>query len=349
MIEKDSSEFGIGGIRVSKRLLAVVLVAGLALIPVATRYTVLSDYILTVAIRIFVFAIGVLSYDLLFGYSGLLSFGHALFFGGGTYGVILLITGLELSYLVAFPITLLAMSVVAVVVGAISLRVSGVYFAILTLAFAQIGYQFLVHFNSISGGRDGISAYDIMPEIGGIDFGGVYPGYVVTLVVLILVYLLLRRLINSQFGRILQGIRENEERIQMLGVNTYRYKLISFTIAGALASVSGMMYLFYATYVDVSLMNWHTSGDMIMMGLLGGFGTLWGGILGAAAFIAIGEFLSGLITDWRVFLGAVFVAFVLFLPGGLASLVDEGSDNPVRAWIRQHLPGGDSSTEANDD
>jgi branched-chain amino acid transport system permease protein len=347
MIGEESSIARSGWI--SERGLRALVVGIVLLLPVAAMVNIINDYLLIVAIHIFVFAIAVLSYDLLFGYTGVLSFGHALFFGGGAYGIALLTTEVGMSYFAAVPVSLIAVTVLAVGVGAISFQVSGVYFAIVTLSFAQIGYQLVLQFRELTGGQDGIGVATHLPEVGGIDLGDIYPAYALTLVVLALVYLATRRLVNSQFGRILQGIRENEARTKMLGINTYRYKLISFTLSGAIAAVAGIMYLFYAPYVDVSLTNWETTGDIVMMGLIGGFGTLWGGFFGTAFFVLAEEFLVELTGNWKLIFGAVFVLFVLFLPEGIASLFDEDASNPLETWVDDHVSLGDEPEEEEED
>jgi len=300
-------------------LMVIVIAIGL-LLPFAVETITGNSYGVTLLIELLVFAIAVMSYDLLFGYTGLLSFGHALYFGGGAYIVALVSIHTGLNYYGAVPIALVGVPVLALVTGAISLRLSGVYFAMITLAFGQLGHEIVLQFTDVTGGVNGISAIEI-PVLAGFNMTNLYTTYYVILAALIVVYIGLRRLVNSPFGRVIQGIRENPERMRMLGVNVYRYKLASFTIAGFIGGIAGLLYPLYLNFVDPSLVNWTTTGDILIMTLIGGFGTLWGGILGAGFYILTKGTLSSVTDQWRILLGIVFVLFVLFFPSGIAGLV----------------------------
>ncbi|MEF8801341.1 MAG: branched-chain amino acid ABC transporter permease [Halolamina sp.] len=301
------------------------------------------------AVEVFVFSIGVLSYDLLFGYTGLLTFGHALFFGGGAYGIAIMANVFGLNYFEAFPIVLVLLLVLSLIVGVAALQLSGVYFAIITLAFAQLGYELVLQFNSVTGGVNGI--YDIsIPDVAGFSLTEPMVTYYVTLVAVIAMYLLLRRITSSPFGRVIQGIRENEERIQMLGVDPFRYKLASWAMAGVIGGFGGMLYPLFITFVSPPLINWTTTGDILMMTLIGGFGTLWGPLLGTGFYIGLKTVLSGVLEQWRLLMGIIFVLFVLFLPSGLAGLI--GGDRPttagMRSRIQEVLPGSGGGPSAPD-
>lgn len=314
------------------RSVELAALAVLIAFPFVASLLGLSSFWIFIFVQIFVFAIAVMSYDLLFGYTGLLSFGHALFFGGGAYAVALMMLNLEMGYIVSIPVALLALGIVAVGVGALSLKVSGVYFAIITLAFAQIAYEGVLHFRGFTGGRDGLTGIT-MPTIAGIDFGETVYAYFITLLVMACVYVGLRRIVSSPFGRVIRSIRENEARTQMLGIDTYRYKLVSFVIAALVGCLAGTMYFLYIPFVTPELMFWVMTGDILIMGLIGGFGTLWGAILGAVFYVLVRELLGG-VTDHSVLvMGAVFVLFVLFLPSGLAGLFDRSA----RDW-RRNVP-----------
>lgn len=315
----------------------LLVVAALLAFPfVVTSTAIQGSFWLTFAIEVFVFAIAVLSYDLLFGYTGLLTFGHALFFGGGAYGIAILARVYELNYFEAIPIVLALLFLMGLVVGVAVLQLSGVYFAIITLAFAQLGYQLVLQFNDITGGVNGIYRITI-PDVAGFSLTDPIVTYYVTFVSCAGVYLLLRRVTASPFGRVIQGIRENEERIQMLGINTYRYKLASFVMAGIIGGFSGILYPLFITFVSPPLANWTTTGDLLMMTLIGGFGTLWGPLMGTGFYIGLKTVLSGLLEQWRLLMGVIFVLFVLFLPSGLAGLIQ--GDRPAIDRLRGLLSG----------
>lgn len=314
------------------------ILAALLVFPfVVTSSAIEAGFWLTFAIEVFVFGVAVLSYDLLFGYTGLLTFGHALFFGGGAYGIAIMARVYDLNYLEAFPIVLVMLVVLGLIVGVAALQLSGVYFAIITLAFAQLGYELILQFNSITGGVNGIYSITI-PDVAGFSLTDPMVTYYVTLAAVTAVYLLLRRVAVSPYGRVIQGIRENEERIEMLGIDTFRYKLASFVMAGVVGGFGGMLYPLFITFVSPPIANWTTTGDLLMMTLIGGFGTLWGPLLGTGFYISLKTVLSGFFEQWRLLMGIIFVLFVLFLPSGLAGLL-RGDLPSVPPRIREVVPG----------
>lgn len=313
----------------------ILVVAALLAFPLASLVLAPGNsFWVSLLIEVFVFAIAAISFDLLFGYTGLLSFGHALFFGGGAYTVAISMETLGQSYLVGALLALVVVPILAVIVGAVSLRLTGVYFALITLAFAQLVYQIVLQFNDITGGVNGISGLTL-PPVAGITLDNAYVAYYIAFLVLVAVYLALKRIVNSPFGRILQGIRENEDRIEMAGINTYRYKLASFVLSGFLGGVAGILYPLFLDFISPTLLYWVTTGDILLMTLIGGAGSVWGPMVGAAFFLMLEHALSGIIDRWRLILGLVFVLFVLFLPSGFAGLV-EGERatllDHVRAW-----------------
>lgn len=306
-----------------RRRLLIGFFVGILVFPLLVR----DPFITQLLLETFIFAIVVISYDLLFGFSGLLSFGHALFFGGGAYAVIILGQVTGLGFLTAIPITLALVAVVVAVIGVISLRLVGVYFAIITLAFAQLAYEATLQFRNVTGGRNGLSGFTI-PSVGGVSLGETLVTYYLLAVALILVYLLVRRIVRSPFGRVLQGIRENEERTRMLGINTFRYKIAAFVLSGVIAAFAGILYPLYLPYVSPSLLHWSTTGDVLIMTLIGGIGTLWGPIIGSGFFIFIKQVFKSQFGQWRIFFGLLFVLLVLFSPSGLAGIVKERLRGP---------------------
>jgi len=307
----------------------LALIATLLVLPFVLTGTG-NDYWLTLLVEMFVFAIAVVSFDLLLGYTGLLSFGHALFFGLGTYTVAIVARDTSLSFYGAIPVALVVVPVVAVVVGLVALRLRGVYFAILMLAFGQLGYELILQMTDLTGGVNGISGLEI-PPLFGVDPTGAYAAYYISLTVLGVVYVGLRRVTNSPFGQVLGGIHQNEDRMRMLGINVYRHKLVSFVLAGFVGGIAGLLYPLYLNFIDPSLLNWTTTGDMLMMTLIGGMGTLWGPILGAGFYILAQGLLESITEQWRLILGLIFIMVVLGFPSGIAGLLDD--ETSVRAEL----------------
>ncbi len=302
----------------TRALLAVVLVA-LALFPLAgaTFYTELVT-------KMMILAIFALSLDLLVGYTGLVSFGHAAFFGVGAYTLGLLTPKYDPASLwTTLPAAVVLAGLAALAVGIFVVRVKGIYFIMVTLAFAQMFY-FVFHDTKFGRGSDGISMnFKPAATIGGatiVDLSNATVVYYFVLVALAVVFLFLRRLLASPFGRALQGIRSNENRMRSLGYPVYRYKLASFTIAGALAGLAGYLSAMQFGFVNPELLSWHQSGNVLLMLILGGLASLYGAVVGAFTFVALQEVYSAYTTHWQLLLGATIVALVIFLPGGIASV-----------------------------
>ena len=241
--------------------------------------------------KIMIFAIFALSLELLVGGTGLVSFGHAAFFGIGAYAAVLLSPeGASASALWLLPASVVAAAVYAVFVGALSLRTRGVYFIMVTLAFAQMAY-FVVHDTPLGGGTDGIYL-TMKPVIGSLDLDNPLTMYLVTLGCLVVVFGFLAVLLRSRFGRALAGIRVNEQRMRATGFATYPYKLAAFTISGAIAGLAGFLFAVKDGFVNPELMSWHLSGAVLIMIILGGIGQLRGALIGAFAFALLQEFFK---------------------------------------------------------
>lgn len=285
-----------------------------------------APYYVELIAKILIFAIFAMSLDLLIGFTGLVSFGHAAFFGIAAYALALLMPRFDsLSLWLALPAAVLAAAAAAFVIGLFVLRTKGVYFIMVTLAFAQMVYS-LFHDTQLGGGSDGVflsgkpdaTIFGFTP----FDLADGVHAYYFIVAMLALTFLLLERVLRSPFGRVLVGIRSNEHRMQSLGYATYRYKLGAFTLAGALAGVAGFCHAVLFAFVNPELLSWHKSGDAILMVILGGMGSLGGAIAGAFAFVAMQEFFSELTRHWLLVMGTVIVLTVLFLPGGLAAVPD---------------------------
>ncbi len=306
-------------------LLPVVVALGLAALP-----AVLTPYTQDLVVKIAVFAIFALSLELLVGAAGLVSLGHAAFLGIGGY-VTVLATGDRgaQSVLWLLPASVGAAALYALFVGALSLRTKGVYFIMVTLAFAQMAY-FVFHDTKVGGGSDGIFLYTKpVIEIGGkvlLDLDDKQHLYYTVLALLVGTYALLALIGRSRFGHALAGIRVNEQRMRAAGYATYGYKLAAFVIAGALAGVAGFLLAVKDGAVNPELLSWHESGAVLLMIILGGIGSLRGAVIGAVAFALLKELfqsealLGPLASRWQLTLGLTIIVFVALLPQGLIGL-----------------------------
>ena len=303
------------------RPLALLAFAGaLASVPLwAPRFWI---YIGTQAL---IFAIFAMSLDLLLGYAGLASFGHAAFFGVGAYACALLALRHVDGLLPLLLVGALASAAVAVPIGALSLRTTGIYFLMLTLAFAQMLWGLAVNWTSLTRGTDGLIGIP-RPTLPGADALGftLYergPFFIACLVIAVLVFLLLEALTRSPFGKTLEGIRENERRMRALGYPTFRYRLAVFVVGGAIAGVAGSLAAMSNGYATPDLLYWTGSGLVLVAVVVGGSRSLIGPVLGAFLVLVAQLGLSTFVDRWELLLGALFIAFVLFLPRGLVGLV----------------------------
>lgn len=278
------------------------------------------DFYVTLASRILIFALAATSLNLILGFGGMVSFGHAAFVGLGAYSVAIFMQhGLHSAWL-SWPVAMMTAAAFALLIGAISLRTQGVYFIMITLAFAQMLF-YLVSSLKGYGGDDGLT----MPgrsDLGfGLDLADDRVFYYVTLGIVTLVVAGVARLLNARFGHALQAIRENETRMTALGFAVYRYKLAAFTLAGGLAGLAGALLANQGGFVSPAIMQWSQSGMLLMMVILGGVGYLYGGVIGAVFFLLLEELLSHFTIHWQFGLGAVLLTVVLMAPNGLVSLL----------------------------
>ena len=311
-------------------VLAIILVA-LALVPVVGE-----TYALKVATRMIVFAIFAMSLDLLLGYTGLVSLGHAAFFGLSAYTLQMLSPESEAADLATvLPLCLGVTAAAAAVIGFLVVRTSGIYFIMVTLAFAQMFFHFF-HDSPIAGGSDGAYIW-IKPTltIAGtalIDFDAREVLYYFALACLVLCYAMMVMVMRSPFGEVIQGIKVNEHRMRALGYNTRHFKLVSFVISATMAGLAGFLFACIDGYVSPELLGWQESGIGLVMVILGGMGTLYGSIFGSVAFIGMEELvrdraITGAMAEhWQILMGAFVIVVVLFLKNGLAGLLSE----PIR-------------------
>jgi branched-chain amino acid transport system permease protein len=282
---------------------------------------VAEKFYLQLVTKIMILSIFALSLDLLVGYTGLVSLGHAAYFGVAAYTCALASQGSDPTNLwLTLPLALAASAAAALVVGALVVRTSGVYFIMVTLAFAQMAYYFF-HDTRIAGGSDGIYI-NARPEamVPGLDLGNDLHFYYFVLAALAIVFALLAIILRSPFGRALQAIKANEHRMRSLGFATLRYKLAAFVLAGTIAGLAGYLAAAKEGYVNPEMMAWHQSGAVLMMLILGGMGTLFGALLGAFSYVLLQEWFSALTKHWQLLMGGFIVAAVLLLPQGLVGI-----------------------------
>jgi branched-chain amino acid transport system permease protein len=306
--------------RLAGRLkLAICIFAVLAVLP-PLAHALGEPFLIVVATRMMVFAIAALSLDLILGYGALVSFGHAAYLGFGAYAVAILsragIDDLFLQLLAGMA----ASALFAAVTGAISLRTWGVYFIMITLAFGQMAFFFFVSFSTL-GGDDGVALAARSTVLGMPLLQSAQGMFYTTLVLLVAVFAGLYRLTLSRFGRVLTGTRESALRMRAIGFRPYPYQLTAYVIAGCLCSVAGVLLANQAIYVSPAYMSWHRSGEMIVMLVLGGVGSLTGAMVGALVTIALEEGLARFSEHWRLGFGAILVLVALFSPGGLSGLL----------------------------
>ena len=301
-------------------LIALFLLA-LAAFPQADQ-----EFYTELVTRVMILSIFAISLDLLVGYTGLISFGHAAWFGMGGYVFALLGTKYQItsSLWLTLPASMLVTALAAFVVGLFVLRTRGMFFIMVTLAFAQIFYFLFHDVKALGGSSDGMNLRgkpsaaigDWVP----FELTDTNTLYYLVLVLLIGLLLFMSFLLRSPLGRALQGIRENEHRMAAIGYPVFRYKLAAFTLAGSLGGLAGYLFAVLNSSVNPELLSWHQSADVLLILILGGMGQLWGGVVGAFTFVLLQELLSGFTKLWHLWLGVVIVLLVLFLPVGMFSL-----------------------------
>jgi len=276
------------------------------------------DFYISFVRRVLIFALAATSLNLVLGYGGMVALGHAAFFGAGAYMVAILGVSGMTSALVGWPIAVGVAAFLALITGAISLRTRGVYFIMITLAFAQMIYYVFISLRQY-GGEDGLNMAGAS-TLPGVNLADDVSFYYVVLAIFALVCALFSRLVNARFGMALQGIRENESRMQALGYPVYRIKLTAFVISGALAGLAGALLANHNLFVSPSLMHWTQSANLLIMVLVGGIGLRLGGVAGAATMLLLEEFLRQWTDYWHMPLGVLLLAVVLFAPRGLAGV-----------------------------
>jgi branched-chain amino acid transport system permease protein len=289
-----------------------------ALIPIVALFTG-GAYLVSLGSRVMIFAIAAVALDLLVGYGALISFGHAAFIGLGAYAVGILSAYGITDALVSLPVALAVSAAYALLTGVVCLRTSGVYFIMITLAFGQMAF-FTASSLAPFGGDDGLTIAARNTLAGFPLLRDERAFYYVVFFCLLGTYVFCRALVASRLGRVVRGAKENSVRMATIGFDVYRFQLATYVIAGALAGLSGFLLANATEFVSPAYMSWQRSGELIVMVLLGGLGSLDGAIIGAAAYLLSEEWLSGFTEHWKVMFGPALVLVVLFARGGLIGL-----------------------------
>jgi branched-chain amino acid transport system permease protein len=311
---------------------SLVFAAGLAILLVlpALASAIGEPFLVSIASRVLIYALAAVSLDLIVGYGGMVSFGHAAFLGLGAYTVGIVAshafdgTAVPLlpfdwvgtnAAIVQWPLAMLVSALFALIIGALSLRTSGVYLIMITLAFAQMLYHLFLTLPAY-GGQDGLNLWQ-RSQIPGLDLNDDVTFYYLTLAVLVLTLLGLARLVNSRFGMVLRAGKQNEMRLKALGIPAVRYKLLAFVIAGALGGLAGALTANHTEFVGPGLLHWTRSGELLVIVILGGLGSLYGAVVGAATLLILEGVISGWTEHWMIVLGPFLVLVVLFARRGL--------------------------------
>ena len=303
----------------ARAAVTALMIAGLLLLPLYSQVSG-NIFVLTLFTRIVIFALAAASLNLIMGYGGMMSFGHAAYLGVGGYAVgILAHEGIGSGF-IQWPVALAVSALFAFVVGSLSLRTRGVYFIMITLAFAQMAY-YIASGLARYGGDDGLTIYKRSDFSGLINLSGRVQFYYLCLACLFGAIYLIWRIVNSRFGMVIQGLRSNEQRMQAIGFPANRYRLACFVIAGTMCGLAGALLANNTDFISPAAMYWTRSGDLMVMVILGGMGSLFGPVLGAIVFLVLEEFLSQVTEYWALIMGPLLLLIVLFGRGGIYGLL----------------------------
>ena len=295
------------------------LLAVLAAIPLLVKLTGVV-FLLTLFTRIVILAIAAVSLNFILGYGGMISLGHAVYLGIGGYTMGILAHHGITSGFVQWPVALALSALFALATGALSLRTRGVYFLMITLSFAQMVYFLTVGLDKY-GGDDGLTIYKRSTFAGLLDLSDKVTFYYVCFALLIACVFAVWRMSRSHFGMVIRGAKSNDRRMQALGISTYRYRLTAYVIAGTMCGLAGVLLANHTDFINPEMLSWTRSGDLIIMVLLGGIGTVIGPVAGTVAYLVLEEGLSGVTEHWQIFLGPLLVLAALYRHGGIAGLL----------------------------
>jgi branched-chain amino acid transport system permease protein len=307
------------GIVTPRVALNIAVVATLAVVPAYAAMTG-NSFALTLFTRVVILSIAALSLNLIMGFGGMVSFGHAAYLGIGGYAVGILAKEGAASGFVQWPVAVAAAALYALVVGALSLRTRGVYFIMITLAFAQMIYYVAIGLDRY-GGDDGLTIYQRSRFDGLIDLSNRTAFYYLCFGLLLAAIYLVWRVVNSRFGMVIQGARSNDRRMRAIGFPTFRYRLVCFVIAGAMCGLAGALLANHTDFISPAMMHWTRSGDLIVMVVLGGMQALFGPLIGALTFLVLEEGLSRLTDYSNLILGPLLLVVAVWIHGGIDGLI----------------------------
>ncbi len=293
-------------------MIAIALALGI-LLPYLSPYEALASEVL-------VFALFAVAYDLVLGYAGMLSFGQAAFFGIGAYTVGIVLLRLSSSVLIALLAGCVTASVAALLIGYACIRSRGIYFTMVTLAFAQMIYFIAFKWSSLTGGSDGLHGVP-RPTVGSVDLASELNLYYFILVFVIIGISVIALVVNSPLGKALQAIRENRDRAESIGYNVNMFRLLAFVISGFFTGLAGGLFVLLQSFAPLSSLYWTTTGEAAVMTITGGMGTLVGPIIGAVLIILLRDIISAHTEMWNLFMGLMFMAVVLGFRGGIVGLL----------------------------
>jgi len=278
-----------------------------------------NNFVLILFTRILILALAATSLNLILGYGGMVSFGHAVYLGIGGYVVSILAKEGVNAGIMQWPLALVVSALFSLVIGALSLRTRGVYFIMITLAFSQMLYYVAVSLDRY-GADDGLTIYR-RSQFGLLNLSNKIVFYYVCLALLLGVIFLVARLVNSRFGMVIRGATSNERRMRAIGFPVFRYRLVCFVIAGTLCGLAGVLLANHTDFVSPAMMHWTRSGDLIVMVVLGGMGSGFGPLIGAVVLLVLEEALSGITEYWQIILGPLLLLIVLFARGGIVGML----------------------------
>jgi len=283
----------------------------------------LSSNELNLINRGLIFGLFAMGYDFMYGYSGMVSFGHAALFGLGAYSLAVAFTffGVESIWLLMI-LAIVGGALYSLIIGTISIRTRDVYFAILTLAFAQVVNILIIQYTNITGGNDGLTLnlpdWTIVPSVLEVSLYDTLVFYYIVITSVALTYLVLRRLTNSPMGAVFRGIRENVDRLEYIGINERRYRIMAFTVSGAVSGLAGGLYAIDLSFIGPGILTPVQSGEVIIWTIIGGRGTLLGPLFGGALIFFVEDTVSQIVTWWLIPVGILFITIVIFAPDGIA-------------------------------
>lgn len=306
-----------------RRLAGVVAMVARHRVAAVLGFLLIFPFLLpyeALAVNILIYGLFALGFNMVFGYMGVLSFGHAAFFGLGSYATGIAIVHYGVHWLPAILLGVAAAGIGAAVIGALAIRTRGIYFAMVTLALSQCVYYLVYQMEDLSGGENGLRGVDVydlgIPGLGLTLLDPMTKYYFVFIFVALAVWLF-SRILASPFGAVLEALRENENRARACGIDVARSKWLAFVISGLFCGLAGTLNAIHLTIVPIESLHYHTSGLAVMMSLLGGMGTFFGPFVGALTFLVLEDLITLVTVHWQLFVGALFVFFILFFPRGI--------------------------------